>query len=230
MPSKIRRRLIVAGLIPILFLIISRTTTELLVVSIFMLLLFVQKPLNVWYRRFPGPSWAKFLFLYVILNVFVFETLFWLSSYLGCVPDPDLLHNQLFWDWIYGIGFYGGLGVAWTVIRTFYGFDYRDAFIIQVVYGVFVEQLGSVFLAGLATFPLGILLWLYVFVIYGSIAASPFVIADDNVKKHHVWRDYFFALVLLFALGLTISAIWGSVIQLSVGRPEQMPICERPFW
>jgi len=49
-------------------------------------------------------------------------------------------------------------------------FSLAEVFIVQGVYGIFIEQQGAVFLKGLQVMPLGFVPWRYVFVIYGSAA------------------------------------------------------------
>ena len=45
----------------------------------------------------------------------------------------------------------------------------RQIFCAQGAFGVLIEQRGAIFLGGLAIMPFGLVLWIYVFLVYGSV-------------------------------------------------------------
>ncbi len=86
-------------------------------------------------------------------------------------------------------------------------------FIIQGVYGVFLEQQGAVFLKGLDVMPLGLVLWLYVFVVYGSaagLAYLPFE-ADFAPRRRRACSRWKLpsALLIQFLATAVVAIGWG---------------------
>lgn len=51
------------------------------------------------------------------------------------------------------------------------------------LYGVLMEQQGKIFLVGLQAMPAGLILWTFVFVVYGSTMALAFWLVRDSFSE-----------------------------------------------
>ncbi|MEM1377588.1 MAG: hypothetical protein AAGG69_09380 [Pseudomonadota bacterium] len=153
------------------------------------------------------------------------------GPFLACNPVPVLFHPQLGPDLIIGAGFYLGGGLGWLFLFRRFGFSLRERFVAHGFYGVFIEQQGAVFIAGLAAMPVGALLWLYVFFVYGCMPGFARVIANpgkSDVKRR--WWHYPVALMVIAVstiVGLVVSA---GLLDGTVGRPAEQGICAAPWW
>jgi hypothetical protein len=162
----------------------------------------------------------------------VTECLAWTDNYLKCAPAPGLMHPQLIPDLIFGVGFYTSWAIAWLWLLRRYRFTLREVFVTQGLYGVLIERTGGIFLAGLLTMPLGLVLWLYVFLVYGSTIGIPYNHFESGLRTDGTGgrRKYVVALLALFLAIVPIGGAWGLLVS-GVGLvPPKGPICERPLW
>jgi hypothetical protein len=232
-PRRAARYLFIAsGAVPLLALCGAPADPMLLIYSFFVLA-WVLHWRSQGDPRLPGPMWLGYLVLMVLVG-FLTETLAWLGSYLARAEQPALLHPQLFYDLLLSPGIYAAWAVGWIVATRRWRFSLAEVFIVQGVYGVFLEQQGVVFLEGLKTMPLGLVLWLYVFVVYGSaagLAYLPFQRHLSPPQAHDSRWKFPAALLLQFLATAVIAIAWGLLLPaLGVVIPEPRPIWQAPFW
>lgn len=212
--------LLLSALIPLLGLLDIPPDPALLVYTFFTTLYFFRHRLPK-YR-----SYTAYIVIGIVIGLFS-EIVFWLGNFLECNGNPALLHPQLLADLLLAVGFYGSWGIAWLILFKKYKFSLQQIFITQGVYGIFIEQKGQLFLQGLSTFPVGAIFWLYVFLVYGSIAGSTVLFTELVGSKDTKWK-YVVAIMLLFFSSLIVTNVWGGI--LSVILPEPGLICQRPLW
>jgi hypothetical protein len=177
-----------------------------------------------------NPRPARFAVALVAAGL-ALEMLAWLSNFLKCSPQPAMMHPQLAPDLLLGLAFYGAWAAAWLLLLRRYSFTPAQMFVTQGIFGVLVEQQGGIFIAGLATMPLGLLLWLYVFAVYGSGAGIAALVAGvpGPGARGGRWR-FPLALLLIAVIAWPTLLAWSGLAQ-GVGLlPAHAPICERPLW
>lgn len=219
--------LIISAFIPILGLLGKPPDTMLLIYSFFVLAYLFKDYFRTKFSRRP----LKFFLLIVLTGLFA-EVLAWLNNYLAKRPDPALFHPQLFFDLLIGLSQYGAWALALVILTKKFKYSLWELFILLGIYGVVLEQKGMIFIQGLTHMPLGLLMWAYIFVVYGSIIALAFVLAGNKVElvKSNSWIKYPTALVFIMALGFTMMFGWGSLLNILGVIPKPSPIWERPFF
>jgi hypothetical protein len=208
-----------SGIIALPFAIVPNPLT---LYPIFVLVYFFREKINFS---------AKFWFPYVMLICLSLEFLAWLGSFIEQNPEPALFHPQLIPDLLLGIGFYSGWVLAWWLILRRWSFSILEVFVLQGLYGVVVEQDGAILLLGISQFPLGMVFWVYVFLVYGStmaLAFLPFRASFPN-QKSSLWK--YPALLLLMVLFVYIFFYVFALLWTALGLiPEAGSIVERPFF
>lgn len=224
--------LILSAIIPLLGLLKSPQDTLLPIYSIFVLL-FVAR--NIFKRNsdnFPDPKFPfRFAFLIFVCGM-IAEVLAWGVGFLKHAENPALFHPQLVFDLLIGIGQYGAWGVVWYFWSKRYSFSVSKVFLLQGIYGVLLEQKGAIFIQGLLQMPAGIVLWLYVFAVYGSIAAIAYLLSggmSETGEKPSLLK-YVLILLSLLAASLIIMIVWGLFLQLLGIIPKPQPIWLHPLW
>jgi len=105
---------------------------------------------------------------------------------------------------------------------------------VQGLYGILLEQQGAILRQGLATLPWGIILWAYVFLVYGSaigLAYLPSERAYAADARPRGWIRLPIAFGMLLILTVVSSLGWGLLLQvLGVTVPDPRPILEAPLW
>ncbi len=182
--------------------------------------------------RAPWPLLLKLLVLTLASGILT-ETLAWLGSFLAREREPALLHPQLLYDLLLSPGVYGGWAIAWLAALRLHRYSLTDVFVVQGVYGVFVEQLGAVFLQGLRALPFGVLLWGYVFIVYGSAMGLAYLPVERRLAASSPRsgpQRLPLALVLAL-LGTVISSLaWAAFLRLlGVVIPSPRPIWQAPL-
>jgi uncharacterized membrane protein len=203
----------------------------LLVYSIFVAAWFARKPIASLVVRVPLPGWVHGLLATLLVGGLT-ESLAWLANFLAREPHPALLHPQLAYDLLLSPGIYAAWALAWMAAGHRYAYTLSHVFILQGVFGVLIEQQGAVFLQGFAALPAGALLWLYVFVVYGSTMGlavllwPPGLLAEDRRRG---WLR--FPMILALNLGFTaVTALgWGLLLK-PLPVPEPRPIWQAPLW
>ena len=193
--------------------------------------LFVLAYLRGWrLPRFGSPPVR--LLLSTLICTAILEIGAWLDNFIQNAPEPALLHPQLIPDLIMSVGVYSAWGLAWWLMLRRYHFTTQQVFTVTGLYGVLIEQQGSVFLAGLGSLPWGVLLWLFVAVAYGSTMGLAFFLARDGfAAARDTWVKYPLAWAALLVLTLLTSILWGVVLRLlDVLPPEKLPMRDYPLW
>jgi hypothetical protein len=221
-----------SGAIPLLGLCGSPPDPMPLIYAFFVAATFLRGRLSL-DRRLPGPTWLKY-FVLMLLVGFVTEALAWSGNYLARAETPALLHPQLFYDLLLSPGIYGAWAIGWIVLTRRWRFSLAEVFVLQGLYGVVIEQQGAVFLAGLRAMPSGILLWLYVFLVYGSAAGLAFLPFEHDLPAQTASRSRWrfpAALAVQFAATAVVAIVWTLGLGLlGVNVPEPRPIWEAPLW
>jgi hypothetical protein len=219
-----------SGLIPLLALLNPEPDPVLLIYSAFVALRLLRPPPEP--ATAAAPPRALHFALLMVAAGFCLELLSWLGNFLACRPAPALLHPQLVPDLSLALGFYGSWAAAWLILLRHFRFGLGQIFVTQGLYGVMLEQQGAVFLHGLVTLPLGLLLWLYVFAAYGATAGIAVLLTGQvpGRGERSSWYRYPLALLLTVALSLLITGLWSGLLGATQLLPPPMPICERPLW
>lgn len=236
-PRRATSRLIAFGLafsgfVPLLGLLATPPSTALVIYSLFVLVLWWRGSLADAFAATPGPLALRFGLLLVTTGL-VAECLAWLNNFLECRENPPLLHPQLGADLLTGFMFYGIWALAWGLVLRRWRFRLPEVFALQGLFGVLLEQRGAVLLQGLSTLPVGLVLWLYVFAVYGSIAAIPYAVGEPCYlptawsRRNDRWK-YVALPLLIVALALPIGAAWSAVVGPML--PLARPICQSPLW
>lgn len=220
-----------SGLLPVLLLLVDPPDTMLLIYSIFVAGWFGRRRLAQIVRRLRLPAWMLALAATLLVGGLT-ESLAWAGSYLAHDPNPALLHPQLAYDLLFSPGIYAAWALAWMAAGRRYVYGLGHVFVLQGVYGVFVEQQGAVFIQGLRALPLGLVFWLYVFVVYGSAMGlavllwPPGLLATGRCRG---WLRIPAVLALNIALTAVTALAWGGLLH-PLPIPEPRPIWEAPFW
>ncbi|HEY3857838.1 MAG TPA: hypothetical protein VGO67_25925 [Verrucomicrobiae bacterium] len=172
------------------------------------------------------------LLLSTMLCTFMLECCAWLNEYVKNTAQPALFHPQLIPDLLLSIGVYAAWWLTWWLALRFYRFTTRQVFFTTGLYGVLIEQQGKIFIAGLQTMPKGAVLWLFIFVVYGStMALAFFLVRDSFVASRDHWIKFPLAWIALFIFTFATSIIWGFGIgALHIILPKKLPLRTHPFW
>lgn len=208
-----------------------------------------QDPLLLIYTAFVGVFIIKKYFfkkeleiqnssLKLALLIFVIgmitEALAWANNYYARRPEPALFHPQLFYDLLIGISQYGAWAIIWTFLIKRFNYSLIEIFALQGIYGVLLEQKGAVFIQGLMSMPVGIIFWAYVFVVYGSIPALAFVLANykknEELQNKNKFKKYLLTLVCLLLFSTISMIAWGLLLNALKIIPSPQPIWLRPLW
>jgi len=222
-----------SALLPLPGLLASPHDTMLPIYSLFVGAVFLRRPIEAAAARVRLPRGLAFG-LVVLASGLLTDTLAWASNYLAGAAEPALLHPQLAYDLLLSPVVYGGWALAWPLLMRRWRISLAEVFTIQGLYGILLEQQGAILRQGLASLPWGVLLWAYVFLVYGAaigLAYLPF-------ERHYAAEDRRRGWVRLpIALGATLvatvvsSLAWMAVLQLlGINIPSPRPIVEAPFW
>ncbi len=230
-PPQNRIALGLSGLLPVLVLAVTGFDTMPLIYTALVLVLLSP-------RASFGFGRASFwFFVAFLLSGILTEVLAWLSGYLAGKATPVTFHPQLIPDLLLGLGFYGGMAVAWIIALRWFRFSLVSALVIAGIYGVFIEQDGAVVIAivqGLAAAnPVVIMLGAYVFIIYASftgIAFAPFMRGFDNPARSSHWLRFLLVPALLYAFTHIGVFIVFTISEAMGGLPAPRSALEFPLW
>ncbi|MBC8159742.1 MAG: hypothetical protein H7Z42_00865 [Roseiflexaceae bacterium] len=219
-----------SGFIPLLALLSATPDPTLLIYSLFVLLYLLRpRPAPLAYTR---GTMLRFGLAIIGCGLLV-ELLSWTNNFIECAPEPALLHPQLAPDLLLALGFYGAWGLAWLLGLRFFRFDLRQMFITQGLFGILIEQRGGILIAGLLSLPLGIVLWLYVFLVYGSamgLAAILAGIPEHAQARAGSWWKYVLVWIAVLVSSLVFTGLWGALLNPLGLVPAPQPICTNPLW
>jgi hypothetical protein len=229
------RRLVLAisALLPLPGLLSSPPDTMLPIYSLFVVAVFARRPIEAAAVRLRLTRPLAFG-LVILASGLLTETLAWTSSYLVGDLEPALLHPQLVYDLLLSPVVYGGWALAWPLLMRRWNFTLAEVFAVQGVYGILLEQQGAVLRQGLASLPWGVILWAYVFLVYGSaigMAYLPFertYAADPRIRS---WIRLPIALGALLLMTVVSSLAWAGFLHvIGITIPSPRPIWEAPLW
>lgn len=228
--------LILSAAVPLLALFGSPPQTMLLVYTLFAGAVLFRDKLSV--RPFPSSrTAATVLGISILFSGLVGESLAWANNYLAKKDPPILFHPQLIPDLILGVGFYGGWAAAWVIVTRRFHFTFKEVFCTTGIMGIAVENNLAVLkamLAALFVTPLhSLLLGLYVFATYGSMAAIPFVLLDralETPRQSPHWIKYPVAIVLMFVLAWLFTVLVHLAASPLGLIPPKRSIVEHPFF
>jgi len=172
----------------------------------------LRKPLRRLYNAVRLPGFLKFFLLGTFFGLVVEG--FAVLDGLALPPDERILfHPDPGTDLYLALGFYSAFALIWRFFGGKYRLSARDVFMIAGLGGVFIEQMGAVFLS------MNPLAWLYVFLVYGSFQAAAFVIAEEEFgamdrKEISAWKKILFgglAQITSFALAGALVLVLMSV-------------------
>lgn len=193
--------------------------------------LFVLTYLRGWRLPVKGVPWQRLL-LATALCTLVLEASSWLDNFIRNDPAPALFNPQLIPDLILGVGVYAAWWLTWGLVLRRFHFTARQVFLTTGLYGILIEQQGKIFLAGLSAMPVGLILWAYVALAYGSTMALAFFLVRDSftAERDTRWK-YPLAWLALYLLTFVTSFIWGLILLLLNFAPvAKLPMQEHPFW
>jgi hypothetical protein len=227
---------VLSGTIPLLAVLASPPQTMLLIYTLFVAAVLLRERMQV--VAFQSNRRASaILGISVLVSGLVGETFAWANNYLAATDPPILFHPQLIPDLILGGGFYGGWGVAWMIVTRRFSFTFREVFCTTGAMGIAVENNLAVLkmiLASLLVNPHhAAMLGLYVFAVYGSMAAIPFVIMDramTSPRQRHHWIKYLAAIVLMFVCAWLLTVMVHVAAKPLGFIPPKRSILEHPLF
>ena len=233
-PHRLRRLVLgLSALLPLPGLLSSPPDTMLPIYSLFVVAVFARRPIEAAAERLRIPRPIAFALL-VLASGLLAETLAWTSSYLARDPEPALLHPQLAYDLLLSPVVYGGWALAWPIVMRRWQFTLAEVFTVQGVYGILLEQQGAVLRQGLASLPWGVMLWAYVFLVYGSAIGLAYLPFERNYAaeaRPRAWTRLPIALGALLLMTIVSSLGWMTALHLvGISMPAPRPILEAPWW
>lgn len=189
--------------------------------------------------------WLRLL-IATLLATGVLETAAWAHNFLRDAAEPALFHPQLFADLLIAVGFYLGWWLTWRWRLRRDRYSVAEVFWITATYGVLIEQRGAIFLQGLATLPLGLALWAFVALSYGSTMALAYVwtggpdafaplarASNPRDARPRVARlaKYLLPWLGLFVASVALIVLWNWPLEaLDLLPPKRLPMRAHPFW
>ncbi len=158
-------------------------------VSLYTLVLFFKKPLRKLYDSIKINEGIKFLITETFFSLLV-EVLAIIDNLPLPPSDRILLNPYPLPDLYLATGFYLAFALWWKFLLDRYDYDAKEVFILGGIFGILIEQVGAIFLS------FNPFLWLYVFLVYGSIEAMGVVVAENHFKKRQrkhlpFWKKFF---------------------------------------
>ena len=142
---------------------------------IFLLILSITPTKNI-FTKMKSPTLLKFLILGILTGLLT-ETLAIMNNLHLPAAEKALFNPDPVMNIIVSFGYYIPLIIAWFFVLKKYKFKTSQIFIISGIIGVFAEGVGAALLS------FNILVWIYVFLVHGSIVALPFSILQDEFSK-----------------------------------------------
>jgi hypothetical protein len=226
----IRALFVLSGLLPILALLNSQPDPTPLIYSIFVLTYVIRRRGASDPEDVHGSAWP--FGLAIVGCGLLLEGLSWTTNFVKCAPQPALMHPQLLPDLALGLAFYGGWAIAWVVLLRYFSFSLPQVFCAQGAFGVLIEQRGAIFLGGLAVMPFGLVLWTYVFLVYGSVVGIAYLLFGERLRVvagGARWWRYPLAWLLIAVLALALVGTWQALLHAAGMLPEPRAICGFPL-
>lgn len=191
-----------SGVLPVLFFILPPHDPSLLIYSIFVLIYFSHHQLRPLIQAIKLPALLKFFILAIIFGLLT-EALSWTSTLLSNPTNPDFTpHLALHLKYL--SGFYIVKALAWVIILRFFKFSLKQVFITAGIFGIAIEQQGAILLTGLASFPLGIIWWIYTGPIYACVISIAYLLTESELHRPNLVDRRFKYPVALLTIFLVI--------------------------
>ncbi|HEU5103233.1 MAG TPA: hypothetical protein VFU22_29635 [Roseiflexaceae bacterium] len=226
----IRALFLLSGLLPILALLSPQPDPTPLIYSLFVLTYIIRRRSAGGTEEARTSAWS--FGLAIVGCGLLLESLSWANNFVKCAPQPALMHPQLLPDLALGIAFYGGWAIAWVLLLRRFWFSLPQLFCAQGAFGVLIEQRGAIFLGGLAMMPFGLVLWTYVFLVYGSVVGIAYLLFGERLCAETGaarWWRYPLAWLLITVLALAFVAVWQALLRAAGLLPDPRAICGFPL-
>lgn len=183
---------------------------------------------------------ATINFVLVIVGAgLISECLAWVSELFAQVPNPALLHPQLFPDLFLALFVYLGLALAWLILLSRFQFALKEIFLVCFFVALLDQaRVGAlpVICEKLVSDPVTALMALAsLFVVLGSVAALGFLaggkIAETEKKPALVQLMAKYALSFVLIVFITyLTGFGGGLIARPLGLyPDKKPIWDAPL-
>jgi hypothetical protein len=208
----VRWLLALTALIPLLGVLSQPPDANLLIYTLFVLVYLAQERLQPFIARIPLSPLLK-LFILIYVGGLLSESLVWWSN----TASGDIHQTGFYTDYgthiTYYFGFYLVVALIWTVVLRFFRFTILQVFLAAgVLFGVVIEQRGAILLAGLASMPAGLVLWLYVALVYGSYPAMAYTLVYPEFEvyaRRETMLKYPLVILLLWGVMFSIALLSG---------------------
>jgi hypothetical protein len=111
------------------------------------------------------------------------------------------------------VPFYLLVAAIWGICLRSFRFSILEVFLTAgLLFGVLIEQRGAIFMQGLAAMPAGLLLWLYVMVVYGSYPALAYALTEagfDRRQRRKTRWKIVAVVAMLFGVMLVVGLLTG---------------------
>ena len=186
--------LIIAGLLPIIRLF-DQGFSSILIFSVFVVV-FLWKGLQHASAKLPGPLSLHYIVLGTLVGGLtqLFVQLEGLEKTFSAVPIVHFVQALTLYFWVV---------VAWYFILRKYDFSIWGVFWVTGVWGVVVE---AILLNG----SFNPLIWLFIFIVYGSFAAIPYLLTREKFsanRKRPTLKIYLLILGLLALVQVMANAL-----------------------
>jgi hypothetical protein len=196
--------LIALGIIPLWAITVSNEYT-LLIFSIFVLFYFIGPKLRPLINRLPLSLFAKFFTLGILFS--------FLAEYLVLKQSFGYFSKNLTLDLLLSTGLYGSLIIIWYFLLKKYNFDLKGVFFSAGIWGIVIEQDFAVLLS------FDPILYLYIFVAYGSLISIPFLLAGsgfDKIPRKKSKIKYIVAFFTQF-IAYIVGTLWMALLMVFFG-------------
>lgn len=220
-----------SALLPLIPLFGKPTDPLLLPYSLFVILYFFKNRIDP-FKNISIPPELKLALLTLFIG-FGVETLAWVNNYFAKRANPILFHPQLIYDLLISFALYGGWAIGWFLILKKFKFTTMQVFLTQGLFGIMIEQQGQVFIKGLTAMPLGLLMWIYVFLAYAPIMGLSYIFMEKQFiqkNKSNRFLKYFAAIIILAIINISFFLIWTPFLDKIGVIPDPKPIWTSPFW
>jgi hypothetical protein len=179
------------------------------------------------------------LVLVLVASGLISECLAWVSELFAPIPNPALIHPQLFADLFLAFFFYLGLALAWLLLLKRWQFEYKEIFFVCFLASLLIQaKVGTLspICARLVSDPISALLTLASLLVVGGSITSLAFLASGKAGPHEkrpamskLLTKYSVTLILI-ALLPELSSLGGSLIGKPLGLcPDKKPIWEAPL-
>lgn len=202
--------------------------------SVFAMAYLWRRPLRRAVARLPlGPRTT--LAVLIIAVGLLRETLTWASEYVQGDQFVMLWRPQLVPTLLISLGLYAAWALGWSAALWWYRYRLGEVLLIQAVFGLVADRLGQTMLAGLATMPFGLFLWLHAMVVSAATLGVAWLLAGDTLARlpdrpaDGAFR-YASPALLTGVSMMLIFMVWGPLLGYLEVVPDPAPIRDRPFW